>query len=172
MKRAFYLFFCFAVVLTLVACNGGERDYLRGLRGDFQVILKGERQGVAFEATAQVRGLGDGTRELCLFYASPQALRDVTVSALLYADGRVEGGTATLRGMSVPMEEGALRGLLAPLLALLELDLPETVQGESKDRCSLTFSDERILTVAWQDGAWVPRSYAHGSLNFEIVFAK
>ena len=172
MKRGLYLLLCLLTVLSLLACGREERDYLGALRGDFQAVLRGERQGVPFEATAQVRLLGDGTRELRLFYVAPDALRDVSVSALLKGDGRLEGGTATLRGTVVPMGEVAAQGLLTPLLELLNEDVPETVQGEGDGIYRLTFSSGRTLRVTRRNGAWVPCSYTGEDLLFEVVFGE
>ena len=171
MKRFFYLLLCLLTVLSLLACGREERDYTGALRGDFQAVLRGERQGVAFEATAQVRLLGDGTRELRLFYVFPEALRDVSASALLEEDGQLNGGTATLRGVTVPMEEAAAQGLLTPLLALLTKDVPETVQGEGNDTCRLNFSSGRVMRMVRRNGVWIPCSYACEGLFFEVIFA-
>lgn len=168
MKHIFYLLLCLALTVGLTACGDAETDYLAAVRGDFQAILRGERQGVAFEATAQVRSLGDGRRELILFYTAPEGVRDLAVSGLLGADGRVEGGTATLRGLSVPMEESALRGLLAPLLALLEAEQPQAVRMEG-EMCHLTFPDGKALTLARQGRGWIPRQYAAEGLIFEWI---
>lgn len=172
MKRGFYLLLCLLTVLSLLACGREERDYRGAIRGDFQAVLRGERQGVPFEATAQVRLLGDGTRELRLFYVAPEALRDVSVSALLKEDGGLEGGTATLRGVAVPMGESAAQGLLTPLLELLTEDVPETVQGEGNHTCRLTFSSGRTLRVTRRNGAWIPCSYTGEDLFFEVILAE
>ena len=171
MKHVFYLLLCLAVVMGVTACAGVETDYLAAVRGDFRAILRGERQGVAFEATAQVRELGDGTREVCLFYTAPEGVRDLAVSGLLGADGRIEGGTATLRGLSVPMEESALRGLLAPVPALLEAEQPLTVRMEG-DVCHLTFPEEKTLTLVRRGSGWIPQRYTAEGLIFDWIEAE
>lgn len=168
MKHVFYLLLCLALTVGLTACGDAETDYLTAVRGDFQAVLKGERRGVSFEATAQVRSLGDGTRELILFYTAPEGVRDLAVSGLLGAEGRVEGGTATLRGLTVPMEESALRGLLAPLLAILEVEQPQTVRLEG-ELCHLTFPEGKTLTLTRQGRGWIPQRYAAEGLIFEWI---
>jgi len=159
-------------VCLLAGCEGGrEADYFGYREKDFWAEVRGERDGVAFDATVRVHRLADGTREVQVVYLAPEAAKGMTVSGLMKADCGLESLHVSLQGMAVPVEQAEIEGLLAPLTSLMRGEEISTVQ-KIGTRYRLTFSDGGEMVLAEREGGLFPERFSSEELYFTVVWVE
>ncbi len=169
MKRtrscAFWRFFgliLLSLCLLLVGCERGGVDHFSYLNAEgISAEIKGERSGEQFAAKVML-SREPGGRRVTLCYLSPEAVKGLTLSALLGSDGSLGDVTVERDGTSATLPFESMEGLLKPALSFARKETPVRVQKEGEGLCLVLADGGELILCAQgkpleyrEDGFWV-----------------